>query len=450
MKNALITILAASTLVVGYVAATSKLRLNLQGLEGKTANVARGDLTLPINATGEVLPGYRVEIKAEASGEVIEVAQHAGDRVRAGDLLIRLQPDDERRNVNRSRLELALAKAKLEETKLRLAQSRTADIATAKAQVAQYAEQARLAQYRHEKIIALSPDQRNDEEVLQRETTYRSQIAQLEAARADLEKAELAIPRAEQLVKQAEASFESAQNNLGDAEKRLKKTDIIAPIDGIVADIRTQVGEVIQGGKTTLTGGTVLAVMLDLSKMIVRAEVDESDIGRVLDLAPPWAQPGHDASIDVPADLIAASTGLDHLPAITVESFRDVAFTGVIERIYPEPRTLSGVVTYLVDVVIVSDNRSLLLPGMRADVEFTSDHVENVLLCPNEAIREGPGGGLGVFVPKPNSPATERETEFRACKFGLNNGTYSQVVEGLDEGAAVYTKLPRKPSRDRD
>jgi multidrug efflux pump subunit AcrA (membrane-fusion protein) len=140
----------------------------------------------------------------------------------------------------------------------------------------------------------------------------------------------------------------------------------------------------------------------------------------------------------------------EHLPSITVESFRDEEFTGIIERIFPEPTRLSGVVTYLVDVVIVSENKGRLLPGMRADVSFTSEHVEDVVLCPNEAIREGPGGKLGVHVPKEGGLPDERPTEFIACKFGLDNGNYSEVREGLEEGMTVYTKLPaeRNPNAD--
>ena len=79
-----------------------------------------------------------------------------------------------------------------------------------------------------------------------------------------------------------------------------------------------------------------------------------------------------------------------------------------------------------------------------------SQHVENVVLCPNEAIREGPRGKLGVHIPKKDAPPDERATEFVACKFGLDNGNYSQVVEGVTEGAVVYTQLPAKKPRDKD
>lgn len=447
MKNVVIGVLLLTTVVGLYIAATSTLRLGLAGLTGKTDRVIRGDLTIPIDATGEVKSARRIEVKAEASGEVVEIARMPGERVRAGEVLIRLRRDDEQRNVNRAKLNQNVARAKLEEARLRLRQSETADVDYAQAQVKQLEGQVRLAKFRLDKLTALPDHQRNDEEMLQRETTHQSQVAQFEAAKANLEKARLAIPRAKQAIIQAESTYETAKNNLGDAEKVLSKTDIVSPLDGIVADIRVQIGEVIQGGKTTLTGGTVLAVLFDLDQLIVRAEVDESDIGRVLKIAPKWALPGREATVRIPSDLKKAVASMEHLPVITVESFREEEFTGVIERLYPEPRVFSGVVTYLVDVVITSDNRNMLLPGMRADVRFTSEHVTDVVLCPNEAIREGPGGKLGVYVPKKDALPDERATEFLVCQFGLDNGSYSEVRAGLEEGTVVYTKLPRTPAR---
>lgn len=449
MKNALIAILVITTVVVGYVAATAKLRLSLEGLEGKTEKTTRGDLTVPINATGEVLPTLRVVIKAKASGEVIEIAKQPGDRVKAGELLIRLQREDEERSVNRATLDLKVADAKREEARIILLQARTADLAAANANVQQFEAALKFAKFRAERVDE-NPEPYHEEERLQRRTNYEDQLARLDGAKAALEKIKLAVPRAEQFLKQAEATYETYKNNLGDARKRLAETDILSPIDGIVAQIRTQIGEVIQGGKTTITGGTELAVVLDMDKLVVRAEVDEADIGRVLAIAPAWAKPGHAASAQMPEDLEAVAASTEHLPTIKVESFREEEFRGIIERVYPEPRSMSSVVTYLVDVIIISENRDRLLPGMRADVRFTSEFAENVVLCPNEAIREGLGGKLGVYVPKEGAAPTERETEFVVCKFGLDNGNYSEVREGLSEGTVVYTKLPAKKNSGKD
>ncbi len=449
MKNAIIVVLLLIVVVVGYYAATT-LRLPMENVEGKTERIIRGDLTLPINATGEVKPGLRVEIKSEASGEVIEIAKRPGDRVKAGDVLIRLQKDDEQRSVDRATQELQIAEARMNSAKIVLELAKGAELATAQAQVAQLEPQVEYAKYRKDRLGKFDPSLKNEEETVQRDTEYFRQLALLEGAKAGVEKAKLNIPRAEYEYEQYKASYEAAKATLGDAQKRLDKTDIVSPINGVVANINTQIGAVIQGGKTTLTGGTVLGVVLDDQKVLVQAEVDESDIGRVLAIAPAWARPGREAALQMPADMAKAVEQIEHVTDISVESFREEEFQGVIERIYPEPKSLSNVVTYLVDIVVIGDNRDLLLSGMRAEVSFTSEHVSNVLLCPNDAIRDGPNGELGVYIPKPGSPPSEHETQFVACKFGLDNGNYNEVREGLQEGQLVYTKLPiKREEKDR-
>ena len=230
MKNFIIVILAVTTLLGGYFAATT-LRLPMENLAGKTEKTVRGDLTLPINATGEVRPALRVEIKSEASGEVVEIAKRPGERVQAGDLLIRLQPDDEQRSVNRATQELQIAEARWETSRINLELARGADLNAAQAQVEQLEPAVELARFRKKKLDALPDSQKNDEEVVQRETDLARQIAQLDAARAGLEKAKLAVPRAQQDLKQAEAAYETGKSNLGDAQKRLAKTTIEAPIE---------------------------------------------------------------------------------------------------------------------------------------------------------------------------------------------------------------------------
>jgi len=449
MKNALTAVLLLLVVVIGYYAATT-LRMPQESAEGRLEIIRRGNLTLPINATGEVRTALRVEIKSEASGEVIEIAKRGGERVKAGDLLIRLQKDDEQRSVHRAKQDLQIALARLETAKITLDQAKGPDLSYAQSQVDQMIPMVEYAKYRLDRIETFSDDVKSEEEVVQRRTEHLRQVAQLESARANLEKAKLVVPRAEFEVKQAEATYEAAQSTLADAEKRLAKTDIVSPINGVVGDIKTQIGEVIQGGKSALSIGTVLAVVLDVDKIIVRAEVDESDIGRVLAIAPPWAQPKHDSTVLMPPITQALDLAGAHAPRIGVESFRDEDFTGVIERIYPEPRTLQNVVTYLVDVLVTGDNRDLLLPGMRADVRFTSEHVENALLCPNEAIRKDSRGRWGVYVPKPDSSPADRETEFVECRFGLDNGNYSEIHEGLAEGSKVYTKLPVRTDKGKD
>ncbi|HNQ21868.1 MAG TPA: HlyD family efflux transporter periplasmic adaptor subunit [Phycisphaerae bacterium] len=450
-KNIVIIVLLILAVAGGYYA-LSTYRLDL-GQGGKTEVIHRGDLTLPINATGEVRPAHRVEIKAEASGEVIEIRKRAGERVQAGDLIMHLKKTEEQRSVDRAQREVDRYAALLEAAKVTRRQRQTTDLAAAEAEVKVIESMLPYYEFRA-KALDLPDSDKNfaNEELVQRKVTYENQKAQLASAQARRDAVKLAIELAEQDVAQMEATYQAALSTLGDAKERLEKTDIIAPCDGMVGNVYVQEGEVIQGGKTTFTGGTLLAVVLDVDRILVQAEVDEAEIGAVRKIAPAWARPNNDGSVTMPADLEAAAAQIEHLPRIEVEAFRGEEFTGVIERIYPEPRTISGVTTYLVDVVLLGENRLKLFPGMRAAVEFTAEKVENVVLCPNEALREGPDGRLGVYVPVKDrdSQGQQEDKKFVPCKIGLDNGVYSEIREGLAEGDTVYTKLPVNLEKERE
>ncbi len=448
MKNAMIAILGMTTLVVGYVAATSTLRMSMAALQGKTATVRRGDLTLPINATGEVRPLRRVEIKSEASGEVIEIAKRPGERVSIDDLLIKLQRDDEERNVRRAELNVQSMQAALDDARSALKQAEGPDLASAKANAAQIDANLKYTKIWADRVTGQAGNYTADEKA-QRTSRYESELAQLDGAIAAVDRAEIAILRAGYAVKRAEANLKTAENNLADAQKQLNKTDISSPIDGIVSVVTTQIGEVIQGGKQNLTGGTILAVLLDMETLILQAEVDEADIGRLLDLAPAWARPGHDADERMPEDVGEIKRTPEYICGISVETFPDAEFDGVIERIYPEPRIVQNVTTYLVDVVIVSENKGKLLPGMRGEATFTSEHVENAILCPNEAIKPGPDGTFGVYVPDSTVEPGEAPERFVDCKIGLSDGAFTEIREGFEEGTVVFVKRPAVPQRSK-
>ena len=106
--------------------------------------------------------------------------------------------------------------------------------------------------------------------------------------------------------------------------------------------------------------------------------------------------------------------------------------------------------TYLVDIQVTSPNSDLLklTMGMQADVEFTAQSVRDAILVPHDAIRRGPGGDLGVFVPETGADG-EKKPKFVSCRFGLDNGLYAELIEGedIDEGTEVYVELPPRFKR---
>lgn len=463
LRHLLIWVPLLGLCVLGYLNCRG-LRMKFGVLEPETAIVRRGDLTIPITAAGKVNPLSRREIKAEASGEVEAVLVKAGDVVKAGDLLIRIKRDDEERLVRRVEEELGSARTRLEAAQTTLKIKREATLPAAQARLEAYEarrEYTKVDAEHKEELYNLNPPQANLLEYTRAKTTHEELLAQIKQAQADVTQAEMAVMLSESDVKLAEAAVETAKTTLGDAEKRLEKTDIIAPVDGMVAQVFVNEGEVIAGGKTTITGGTLLAVLADWSICYVRAEVDEADIGEVIELAPASARPGErsdatatTAAVDPPATTQPTTRPVPFEAAsdvrITVEAFHDQEFRGRIERIYPEPRSGSSIITYLVDIEVTSDNRHLLMSSMQADVEFTAKSVYDALLVPHEAIKRGPDNELGVYkavdVPGESTP----KPEFVRCRIGLDNGTFAQVIEGVQKGDVVYTKLPEKTDRERE
>lgn len=448
VKKLLLFLLVVAVVVLGYFQLRD-YRMTFTSAEGKLAEIIRGDLTVPIEATGEILPARRIEIKAEASGEVLKIEKRPGDLVKKDEVIFVLDEAEEQRNLERASNEVRAAEARLRRAELQLKNTRDIEVVKADNNIKRLEEQLKLARFQfdkaqEEKIGA------SDEEKLTRSVTLATTEVDLAQARVARDGVQLTIEIGEQDVAAARATVESARRTEDDAKERLEKTQIRSPIDGMIGEVPRQVGEVIQGGKTTITGGTLLATVIDVRKRIVRAEVDEADIGRVFKIAPPWAQPGRDASVVVPADWEAAAKDVEMLPVIHVDSFREEDFSGIIERINPEPKKVQEAIYYYVDVVIVSANREKLFNGMRADVTFTSERVKDALLCPEEAIFEDAGGALGVRVPDDSPGADPADTKFIPCKFNRSNSVYSEVMSGLTEGMKVYTKLPVSTSSSRD
>ncbi len=446
MKKLIVFIVVFGALGGGYYALRS-VRLDFAWEKGETAKSFRGNVVRPINATGPIGPLSRHEIKSEASGEVEEIFHQPGDLVRKGDLLIRLNKDDEQRTVDRATADVTRTSAALESARIKEQRLRKVGIKQAELRIEQIQAQLGFAAFNRDKVQRLQEGDASSPDELQRVgANYDELLARRKLADADLEDANIAIDLAAQDIILAQAAHDQANTALGDARKRLAKTQVYCPIDGMVVDLNIQVGEVIQGGKTTFTGGTVLVVVANVSKIYVRAEVDEADIGTVCELVDDWAKPGHQrrATGDVTRE---PGTPVK----VHVESFPDEEFTGVIELIHPEPANkASALVTYQVDIVITSENRHKLLTGMQADVEFAAQSATDVVLVPQESIKINESGERGVYVPVTDAETGEIDKKFVKCKTGLDNGMYVEIVEGLDEGTTIFTKPPRKTNEDED
>ncbi len=161
MKNVIILILCLATVALGYYA-LSTVRISL-GEEGKLEQVITSDLTLPINATGEVVPARRIVLKAEASGEVLEIFKQANEWVDKGELLIRLEKSEEQRSVDRARQDQDRAEARLRIAEVVLEQTETVDIANAQAAIDQIEASLVVSKFRAESVHK-TPESFHEEE----------------------------------------------------------------------------------------------------------------------------------------------------------------------------------------------------------------------------------------------------------------------------------------------
>ncbi|MCH8053717.1 MAG: biotin/lipoyl-binding protein [Planctomycetes bacterium] len=428
--------------------------ITLSHLQGETATLKIGGFTIPINADGPIEPKERMTIKSEAGGRVAEIFVKAGSVVREGDLLIRLDTKDEQRLVDIAEKALKQAELNLERSKNTRYQAEFVDVPRAQALLDAAKADFKYWQWRYEWYGDLKEKGQVDpDEHRQVESNYRKLKAQVAQTEAELIRANKNVEIADLDVRQAELGVERGKDDLDDAKERLKETQIVAPSAGMVSRLLVKKGEVIVSGSRSLTGGTPLAVLADVSEYYVRALVDEADIGRVREIAPAGSRPeSMTAAPAAPAarDAVAGTNGdmpiVTGTPVkVTLEAYPDETFEGVIDLIEPEPNQSQQavVISYVVRIRLTSGLGRDFPIGAQANVEFVSETVENAVLVPNEAVRYVfEKRGVYLQVDSERLPG-KKVPKFHPFRAGLDNGEYTQVIEGLKKGDVVYTKLPR-------
>ena len=178
-------------------------------------------------------------------------------------------------------------------------------------------------------------------------------------------------------------------------EDAYKPTPIVAPLSGNIILRNVVVGQ-------TVDATTVLYAMSD--KLIVLADVDETDIGRV--------------RMNMPA-------------VITLDAYPDSPIQGRVFQILYEGKNVSNVITYGAKIEPINVP-PFFRSQMTANISLVSSKKENVVLLPSAAIRPTAGGEKQVMVPGPDGKPVPR-----LVKTGLENGDNVEIVEGIQAGDAV-------------
>ncbi len=318
-----------------------------QVLEVETVAVRKGNILVSVTPTetGTVDSDATAQIKAEVAGRISELLVAEGTRVKAGDVLARLESSELTARVALARSSLEAARMRLESARisLPLEKARTA-AAVAEAQ-ARY-DDAKQRYEKKQKLYTARLIPQGEMESASAELATSQAV--LETARANLDQVALQqhqIEIAAADAKQQEAALRVAQVNLDHSLIR-------APIAGTVVELPIKVGELMQPG-------SVVARITRLDDLYVKAQIDEVDLSRL--------QLGQQAEIqfDTQPDIKYAATLFEISPAVSVEKLKSRNVTVKLRLTEPPP---------------------FLRPGMSADVEIVVATVNDVLLVPAQTV----------------------------------------------------------------
>ena len=328
-----------------------------------------GTLSVSVSANGTLQPTRSVNIGSELSGTVARVLVDVNDRVTRGQVLAELDTARLTDQTRRSRAGVASAEARIA--------AADATVTEARGHVARMEEVSRLS----------------GGKVPSR--------AELDTARASLERA-LADANA------ARASLADARAAQSADETNLRKASIRSPIDGRVLTRSVDPGNAVAA---SLQAVTLFTVAEDLTRMVLKVNVDEADVGQVKD--------GQDATF-------------------TVSAWPDRRYPAVITRVGYGATTKDNVVTYVAELEVGNQDLSLR-PGMTATATITATERRDVLLVPNAALRFTPLID-GVPARPGNGGAAGAGTAADGSKSGAPSGG------GTASGSSFVSKLmPRAP-----
>jgi HlyD family secretion protein len=367
----------------------------------KTGKTEIADVQVKVTEVGTVEPEVKVEVKSAISGKVVEIFHRDGDVVRRGTILARVEPDlaqaqslaDTKNSVASAEIRFHDAKKKFDENNSLFTQG------------------------------LLAPTQHRDVE-----TEYLEARQEFDKAR---EKYNL---------------VEKSGIPIGESPENFRGSTIVAPMDGVVLTKSVEIGESITSGVSSFNAGTVLFTVADTSKMIVKAGVNEVDIGKI--------------RVGMPV-------------RVTLDAYPKVLFNGKIDRIAPAVRIDEKVRVFDVEIRLDTQGRELR-SGMTANIEVIGERKAKVLTAPVEAIykrddqevvyvkkaidpklfaEESKKKKSGDDAKKEDKDAWKKFFDKRVVVTGLADNSHVEILSGLKPGEEVALEdptLPKDKKEDND
>jgi len=395
MKRRTWLILAVLVLVVvaAWVAAA---RRNGKSTSVDVGRAARRDVFRSyVTASGEIVATRFADIGSSVMGKVVALAVAEGDRVRAGQILARIDPVQARSD-SEAATEFVKALESEEEAARRQVQSATASVAQAEARAREASQSlARATRLRQD---GLTPQADFDTA----QAASDGAAAQVTAARADLDRSRQILVAAGRRVAQAKAGVTRTRDILS-------KTEIVAPIDGVVSRLQVRLGEMVVIGIQNQPGTTLMTVS-DLSAINAEVKVAEADVLRV---------------------------AVGQTARVTLEAVPGREFSGRVVEVGASalPIVGAGAAVREFKVVVRLDQPDAgFRPGLTCDAEVLTAERQRVLTVPLQAVvlRAGRDGKerTGVFETR------DGKAVFVPVKTGIIGGLDIEV-EGVAEGTSI-------------
>jgi len=383
-------IVLAAAIVITFVAMKATGKKPEAKLPVKVGKAEVADIQVKVTEVGNVQPEVKVDVKSVVSGKVVEILHRDGDSVKRGETLARIEPD-----LNQAQ-SIADVKNALTASKIRYDQAKK-----------NYESDHSLFE-----SGLLAGKQNRDSE------------AEFLSAKQEYEKTE-----------EKYNIVERSGIPIAQAANKFQGSNVIAPMDGVVLTKNVEIGESITSGVSSFNAGTVLFSVADVSKMIVKAGVNEVDIGKI--------------KVGMPVK-------------VTLDAYSKVSFAGRIDRIAPAVRMDDKVRVFDVEIRLDAQGRELR-SGMTANIEVNGERKDKVLTVPVESVFQRDGVEL-VFVKKKLDPNTvptkdvkkegqapdkdgwKKFFEKRTIVTGLSDNSKVEIVKGLKAGEEVALEDPTLPA----
>ncbi len=316
-----------------------------------------------LTATGYIIAAHKIEVASKVNGKVAWIGVDKGDKVKAGQELVRLEDNEYRAQLLQEQGQLANLQAKLEEL---VNGSRPEEIAKARADTdearADLAD-AKVSLDRTRQLVAqgvLAKQSLDDAQA-----KYDGDAAKVASLQRTLDLSVLG-PRKEEIA-QVRGQIEQARGALDYAQTQLDNTVIKAPVTGTILDRNVEKGEFVTTGFVGDKGAKgYLVTMADLNDLQVELDVSQNDFPKL---------------------------GPRQKGVITTDAYPDRKYQGFIEQVSPEADRAKATVQVKVKVMNPDD---YLRPDMNATVSFYNDakresasQPRRVVVIPGGAVQNG-------------------------------------------------------------